>query len=769
MTLSEERKFKNLISTATIAKQIRLHRGYDGPYLEQAIYKMLEKCGIKWKTQRGGKKYFNRANAWRVLNQNMFKLFQMAEQLREYYDYTIDDSDNTVGYSRDDMSNVSRELLANDGVFGADENELYSTNEGKKTINISEKQLSLFEIKKPLKVNISEEQYNRLFEGVDINYGGDKTINVRVNQDMTDKGNVSSYIDTRFFGTKGDIAYGDGTYKAGYGGSLLAQYKQLSNVIVLYKQLIRCVKNSRLDSVEQLIDNTDIEQNTKTKLKNLVFNANKTTNEKLDALNKHMISNQSRLNVIQGKYDRINAKIRGGVGRPKNIPNDTIMPRYNIGLVPGTNVKVIGIFEINNFNFSDAVKNGYMRANTDTEKIVGDVGTVDKLGKGKPGREKVNVTYDDNITPDIANNFSLSGIETDPFNVERNNGHYKQQFGYGDKNYTSVTQFMDKSIIAAAYALKKEGIKIDYILDAPSSSKFNHYYCTNLSNKLGVEYRTGFFQRNMLNVVLDEDGMRKHGLDDSMITKTKGNVKNIALAEITSYMNDAVKRFVNENYALLSTISQERSSREKVSVDLLCDLIRELSFYGLQQIKEENPKTTNLYMYLVCHFSKYKKAITHGKYNIEHITGELFKILKTRLSRKYQALLGEIDQITQTYEQQLLSNGMKLSSKKKFKITEIDPKARPYIKNAYIVADSEMAHNKDGILDKLRSSLQNKHFLIVDEDMDSGATLLLLINALKDKELECGNIVRQRGRPKKNYIQDSQITCLVNGIKTRGH
>lgn len=169
MVLSEERKFKNLISTATLAKQIGLNRGYNGPYLEEAIYQLFEKYGITYKTKRGKKEYFNRQNAWRCLNMHMFELFQLAEKLREYYDYTIDDSDNTIGYGRNDMSNISRELLANDGVFGADENELYSTNECKKTINITERQLSLFEVKKTLKVNISEEQYNRLFEGVDVN------------------------------------------------------------------------------------------------------------------------------------------------------------------------------------------------------------------------------------------------------------------------------------------------------------------------------------------------------------------------------------------------------------------------------------------------------------------------------------------------------------------------------------------------------------------------------------------------------------------------
>jgi hypothetical protein len=54
-------------------------------------------------------------------------LKEIAEQLEEQYS-SYDEEYNDVGYERNDMSVASRELLANDGVFGADENELY-TNE----------------------------------------------------------------------------------------------------------------------------------------------------------------------------------------------------------------------------------------------------------------------------------------------------------------------------------------------------------------------------------------------------------------------------------------------------------------------------------------------------------------------------------------------------------------------------------------------------------------------------------------------------------------
>ena len=56
------RRFKNLISTSQMAKWFRKY-GYDSQFSERAIYKILEKYGIKPKTKRGGKSYFNKRNA----------------------------------------------------------------------------------------------------------------------------------------------------------------------------------------------------------------------------------------------------------------------------------------------------------------------------------------------------------------------------------------------------------------------------------------------------------------------------------------------------------------------------------------------------------------------------------------------------------------------------------------------------------------------------------------------------------------------------------
>jgi hypothetical protein len=624
---------------------------------------------------------------------------------------------------------------------------------------------------KPKKIYVNENKLDIIYEGVNIARSNGGSIMFSVNNDASDNGN-RFFADTRFFGKRGDIAFGDGSYKPGTKNAYQNfedEYTKTYSQVKLYQTAIRIVQHGWYTNAEQLL--TSIQPVLGTVLagaKRIVF-SELPKEMKVRKLSASLQKAMNKLNILQGTYDRINSKVRTGKpGRPARVSDDAMLPRYTLGKVPNTNVKLIALFRLYDFNFSDAIKNGNMRTNDWVEEFTGEKAlNIDKLGKGANQKEKTSITYDNGIEPDVASNFSLSGIHTNPFDAYKNNGHYKQQYGYNDENYTSVAQFMDKSIMGAAYALKKEGIDADYIIDAPSSSNFNHYYCINLANKTGIEYRQGFFKRNMLNVSVDEEKMRKNGFSNAMIGRAKEAIKDAAIKEIGSYLNECVEIFVEENYSYFNYISLTKSSREKVSKPLIVDMLRELSFYGLVNLKKESPDVTNLYKYLVNHFSEYTNGLSRStKYDVQHITKVITEIIRTRLSKKYQMLLANIDSIITHYEEILLSSGMKISNGKKLKAVDIDKKVRPYLKDFYVVADPEMAHNKNGVVDKLRASLANKRFLIVDEDMDSGATLYYLINALKEKELECGFLdKRGPGRPRKTFINDSQITCLVNGIK----
>ena len=135
-----DRHFKNLVSATQILKKLAM-RGYTGKYTAQAVHILLDKYDIKPKTYRNGVEFYNKKNAINCIEMHIYELFQTCEELKArdvetaYYD-----DKQEIGYGRDDMSTVSRELLANDGVFGADENELYRT-EGKcRKITITESQ-----------------------------------------------------------------------------------------------------------------------------------------------------------------------------------------------------------------------------------------------------------------------------------------------------------------------------------------------------------------------------------------------------------------------------------------------------------------------------------------------------------------------------------------------------------------------------------------------------------------------------------------------------
>ena len=127
------RKFRNLISTKTLAEYVESKYHFSHKHMEEALYILFERNGIRKKTERGGKKYFNRANAKNCIMMNIFKLRKITEELDAKYENknVRDDEDSyeyQVGYGRNDMSVASRELLANDDVFTTPENELYRTN-----------------------------------------------------------------------------------------------------------------------------------------------------------------------------------------------------------------------------------------------------------------------------------------------------------------------------------------------------------------------------------------------------------------------------------------------------------------------------------------------------------------------------------------------------------------------------------------------------------------------------------------------------------------
>ena len=83
---------------------------------------------------------------------------------------------------------------------------------------------------------------------------------------------------------------------------------------------------------------------------------------------------------------------------------------------------------------------------------------------------------------------------------------------------------------------------------------------------------------------------------------------------------------------------------------------------------------------------------------------------------------------------------------KYFKITSIDKRMRNYLQGLYVIADRNMTN---GVLqDRFRGG----KFLIYDEDVNSGATLRLVVDALNEK-LPDG---------------EHQILCMANAYSNSG-
>lgn len=584
-------------------------------------------------------------------------------------------------------------------------------------------------------VQITEEQYRYfvegigvLNEGVDWSKNDNGTINFSINHKTDNNSNKgTNSVDTRVFGTKNDILHGKVLTKngntSGLSKSLEQNYISKHAALQFYQQVMNFVQNGRVGNIEY-IDGLD--KTTYTAVLKW-FNNGYSDNKIIDACKKAIHRIQSDASQVFSTYDRVS-----------NEENEDKVARYITGTVPSTNVKYISLFSMTDFNFSDAIKHGKVRQNGNTDEILGitpDQRETDVYGNLK----QIDVTYDGKYKPNIAQNFSLDNVK---------DGHYKQQYGLnGEGGYSSVNAFLDKSVIYADYALKKEGFKPDVLVSAPSSSKFNQYYCTNLSHKLGVPYINDFFQRNVINVRFDDgrdiSAMREKGFSEKDITEFAAQVKGIAYKEIAYFVSEPIRTFINDNANVFGNIPNGKSSRQKMPLDYVIDCMSNHSYKIALQYMRNNDTITK---HLLQNFFNETSKINTTKYNYAYL---LAQIQQRTPKRIFDDVLQQVLQIIQQYSEQLQERGYKLRfNTKRFKITQIKKQFRPFLNNVYIVADKYLNQNNE-----LFTRYKNAKFLIFDEDINSGATLKLAIDALKEKLPE---------------NTDNNILCLVNAYSGSG-
>lgn len=598
------------------------------------------------------------------------------------------------------------------------------------------------------KIIISEEQCGRLFEDVRWSDNGNGGVDMTIGQDKTDAMNIGNKrVDTRVFGNKQDILYGDGTSN-GKVSSLSDTVLSRRALITTYTNFIEFLKgNWRNDNINTIFQDKNCPQKTVTAIKNYYndfVKGRKTKEEIIASVTKNLeIAREGNLHK-----DALYTKVI-------NDKSDEKIARYTKFKIPNTNVYCLALFSMGSFDLSDAMKKGSLRGSS---VLFGSDGIKDSSEYNDLGNGRVGVTYDGGITPNISSNFSLNGTdygENENGEVVNNGNHYKQSFGYngqdsGSGKYTSVNQFLDKSIIYAKYALTKEEYKPDYIITAPSSSRMNEYYAINLSQKIGVPYLKDFFKRDIVhahfaNGLTDED-LINDGFSHTEILKLKNKIKTYAYNEITYEIERPLRDLINSRRDLFENIPIKKSSREKVPTHVVLNILSKHSFEQISPFVSSNDGV--LGKVLCKNFINLSKNYQDGEY--KNVLPVLINLINTKIGRgKFGEVLGEMLRLFRYYKQQV-QKGYRPSryGKEQSKITSLDKRERKYVEGSFIIADKYV--NKGG---DMYNRFKNADFLIVDEDVNSGGTFKLVIDALKMKLPD---------------VDSGHILCLANGFSERG-
>ena len=153
--------------------------------------------------------------------------------------------------------------------------------------------------------------------------------------------------------------------------------------------------------------------------------------------------------------------------------------------------------------------------------------------------------------------------------------------------------------------------------------------------------------------------------------------------------------------------------------------------------------------HLTQNFMGKQTKLYNKNYDSTRVLQEVSLRLKTRgLMRAFSAKMAETANLVRQYSEQLKTNGYKLRfGLKRFKITMFKKQFRPFLSNIYVVADNYLTNGD------LQDRFKNAKFLIFDEDINSGASLKVTINALEDK------------LPSQS---EQNMLCLVNAYSASG-
>ncbi len=580
------------------------------------------------------------------------------------------------------------------------------------------------------RIYLSEEQFNdflnKLREDVRFSKNNDGTVNMNIGQSKLDKDNSGGIkVDTRVFGTRNDILNGDGSANRNT-NSLSRSVMERKAAIYAYKELVDYISNGKRGNVNRIFSDKNTPAVTVSTIKKWLNGPKSDEEIKQDAL--RAIS----------RIEAANAQNEILFNRANNSKDGENIERYAVITIPGTNVKCIALFKMGSFDISDAIKHGGIRA---TGKMASEMGLKQRNGG------MIGVTYDGGITPQLDQNFSLNGLD-DINKKDTVKDHFKnvQQYANGTE-YSSVNQFLDKSIMYAAHTLKKENFIPNFIISVPSSSKMNRYYCINLSNKLGVPYIEDFFKRDIINARfsnnITEEDILKDGFTPLDIEDIKNEIKKYAYKEMIYEIEAPLRKFVDVYINHFSEIPMEKYSRSKLTKE---QVLKILSKYAFKILKDYASSDRPIEKHLArnfCNQAVYEK-------DEKSIVNSIIAKIKTKIGIKvFDQVLFEMLGILKKYANQVLSNGYKIHyGSEGGKITKMRKDYRKYIDGSFIIADKNF--NKNG---ELFTRIARGKLLIVDEDINSGGSFALCIKALQEKMPE---------------VNSNNVECLANGYSENG-
>ena len=246
--------------------------------------------------------------------------------------------------------------------------------------------------------------------------------------------------------------------------------------------------------------------------------------------------------------------------------------------------------------------------------------------------------------------------------------------------------------------------------------------------------------------------MKQNGCTDAEIEDFKHSVKIFAYREIFYLATQPLSKFLRDNEQYFGNISSKPNSREKIP---FARMERYLVSNALSNIASSiDGGNTKLTKAVIRTFdsSVNQDFLGTGKKNTEHVQKQIAAtITQHGLTKAYYEAIFATEKAMMPYIQQLMEKGYRLSLNtpaKQFKITDFDQRFRPYLRKVYVIADGLL--NKDN---ELESRFRNAKYLIYDEDINSGATLKLTIDAINE------NIPEH---------SDNDILCLVNAYSPGG-